>query len=583
MGMAGGAYQGDKERAQMALQAAQIANSRRAQEQAAAHQQAVLAEQARQADMANARANRALDIQEGRGGQIERPGRSNPYSVSVNGVDVLGNARQMAQDRRLAALEGQNGMLGQFQQVCDAEAKRTKAKHEQGQATMASMMKMGMLKGGTVPMAALNFANRQFGFDGRTQAIGGAGFTQNGDFFIDFLTKDPNNGGAISRQTQVMKYDELGRVLYSQAGIFTNEDRAKWRKGMLQRGYSTEEVNTMCGLNATAVERLDDAGRQRLDAGYADPSQDGDWKRQLAERKMALMEQKFAASLGQKSLDAAQKYALYHFNDFTAPKARQATEDDVSAGRAKKVGETVYDQTTPDQAFKDAVEFYKKNMGNADPAVNPHQPGGEGGQQAKPPAEPGADPANTGSAEPAAGEPDPAADGDGNGFTPTKEQLQAAYDEQMGLAEGKEDMPGSILVKGDDGNTYEFERAEVEKQLGVGGDQPEETDDGEDDGAPADGQGELDFGGIEGSDIPPEGGEGGDSPEGAPDEGGEGGAGAPPPSPAKQVPAESNTIAGGAGGIPAGEEDATAEIDENGVSDNNPYAKWLKRSKKNRR
>ena len=64
MGMAGGAFKGDKERAQQSLQAAQIANQRRAQLAREQFQREQLAEQARQADLAHERGMRALEIQD---------------------------------------------------------------------------------------------------------------------------------------------------------------------------------------------------------------------------------------------------------------------------------------------------------------------------------------------------------------------------------------------------------------------------------------------------------------------------------------------------------------------------------------
>lgn len=364
MGMAGGAYKGDMERARLRMQAAQIANSRRAQLAHEQHQKAVLAEQARQADMADARANRALDIQEQRNQPApETLERRSPISAFSN-ADMLAAARQRAQDRRLAELEGQNSVLGQFEQVVGMEKRQQAAKKAHGQATMAALMKVAMANGGRAPMAALNFANRQFGFDGKTRAIGGAGFAADGTWFVDFLSKDKN--GQLARQTSTMPLELQGQVYYGQAGIFDNADRAAWRKRMLDSRFSTQEVNTYSGLNATALEGLDEAGLQRLEQGFVDPASGGDWKRDLAYRKQALAEARFAQALGQKSLDAAQKYALYHFKDFGNP--RKATQEDVDNGLAKKVGDPF--MPTPKMQFDEAVQLYKDNMGGEDPATS---------------------------------------------------------------------------------------------------------------------------------------------------------------------------------------------------------------------
>lgn len=531
MGMAGGAYKGDMDRAKLRLQATQIANSRRAQLAHEQHQKDALAEQARQADMADARANRALDIQEQRNQPAqEAPERRSPYSVFSN-ADILAAARQRASDRRLAQLEGQNSVLGQFEQVVGMEKRQQAAKKAHGQATMAALMKVAMANGGQAPMAALNFANRQFGFDGKTRAIGGAGFTADGTWFVDFLSKDQN--GQLSRQTSTMPLEQQGQVYYGQAGIFDNADRAAWRKRMLDSKYSTQEVNTLSGLNATAIEGLDEAGLQRLEQGFVDPSRSdsGDWKKELAFRKQELAEAKFAQALGQKSLDAAQKYALYHFKDFGAP--RKATQEDVDNGLAKNVGDPF--MPTPKMQFDEAVQFYKDNMGGEDPATSAN----------------GRDPAKVSAPEgvqpPVNGEPPPT---DGNANPPNGNEPPPA----PGAPEQPEQPEQPAQPGGD--NQPPIQAGTVEPPPAPG------IEDGGETPAPAQGgmaggeeQGELDLGGGGGGAAPAEGGEegggapvdagGGDAGGGGGDGGGDAGGGAPPPPP-QEEPAD-----GGNGGMAA--------------------------------
>lgn len=548
MGMAGGAYAGDTERAKLALQAQSVANQARAIDVRQSAQEAALNARYAQMQAQNERAGQELAMREQRmqaqnelaqarldqkNAVLQERMRQNDMTNDYRnrGIDLreqIAAARQQAQDARLSKLAGQNDVFGQFQQVVDTEKKQASARKAQGQATMASLIKMGMANGGAVPMAAINLANRQFGFDGKTQAIGGAGFMQNGNFFIDFLQKDPQTG-QISRNTQVMNYPELGRVMYSQAGIFDNNDRMQWRDGMVKRRYSSQEINSIAGMNASAIEQLDDAGRQRLEAGFADPASGGDdWKAQYTRRKqeidLQLAERKLAKQLGQNGLTPAQKYALYHFNEFSQPQAHEATQEDVDAGRAKKVGDQVYTQTTPDQAFKAAVEFFNKNAQNADPAVNP----GQSDPNAQPPQS--ADPAGTGAAKPPAEEQE----------NPEEPEVEAPEDE--GEAP-KEPIVGSGAAAQDDNVV---------------------------------GQDELDFGGAaepETPEAPADGGEGGEAPVPA----GEGGEGVPPPPPAQaQPPAEEpKSMAGAAGGVPGeGEE----KPEEEKPSDN-PFAKWVKRGK----
>ena len=533
MGMAGGAFKGDKERAQQSLQAAQIANQRRAQLAREQFQREQLAEQARQADLAHERGMRALEIQDQRwnGGGEAAPEQKSPVSVFSN-ADALAAARQAAEDRRLAALERQNSIFGQMEQVVGAERQQQAAKRAQGQSIMAALMKIAKANGGVAPISALNFANRQFGFDGKTRAIGAAGFAQNGDWFVDFVQKDQN--GQISRKTSVMPFDQQGQVYYGQSGIFNNADRAAWRNGMLKMRYSTDEINTRSGLNATMIEGLDEAGRQRLEAGFVDPTNGGDWKRDLAYRKQALAEAKFAQALGQKSLDPAQKYALYHFKEFG--NARKATEADVQNGLAKSVGDVF--MPTPKMMFEDAVQFYKEKMGGEDPATSAdgRDPAVVDGAAPNPDAN--ANPQN-GNGNPQDGNVNPDS-GNGNpqnGNIPPAAPEQPEQPQQPARP-GEENQPpiqaGEVPPPPEAGKEAP---SQPELNFGGGGEPAPEGGEG--------GGGEAPAGGGEG------GGEGGGGGEGAPapaggEGGGEGGGGAPPPP--EETPAEDNSAGGMAGG-----------------------------------
>lgn len=548
MGMAGGAFEGDKERAHQAatarsqaMQAAALALRQRELNQ----RQQMIDDARREREAAAERAS--MHGKAGRkwlgGGQGEAPAeRKSPYSVSA--FDLGAAARQRANDQRLMALERQNNTLGQFQQVVNMERQQAAARKAQGQATVASLMKMAKLNGGVAPIAALQLATRQMGFDGKTAAIGGAGFTANGDFFLDFVQKDTQTG-QMSRATNLIGRADQGRIYYGQQGIFDNADRAAWRQQMLGARYSDQEINQLAGLNATAIEGLDEAGRKRLADGFVDPAGGSDWKRDIAYRKLALQEQRLARSLGQQSLDAAQKYALYHFKDFGSP--RKATEEDVKAGKAKAVGDYVMPDN--EEMFNSAVDFYKRRMQNQDPATNP-QGGDQGGQQPAPGTE--ANPPAPGSeaqppAAPAAGGEAPAGD------QPPAEEEDAGDEEEL-PPEAREIVP------------------------------------------PEEGQGELDFGGeaAPAGEAPAAGGEGGAPAEGggeaapapAPEGGAPAGEGAPPPPP--PPPAEGGEGAaggeeapaggGGAGGAPAEGESGEEEEDDK-ISASNPFAKWI--TKKN--
>ena len=563
MGMAGGAYKGDMERARLALQAQSIANQAAAQRRAAALREQELNQRQQMIDAARrereaaaerasmhgkaGRKNLGGGVQEpvsagGRrasmpGGQGEAPaGRQSPYSVSA--FDLGAAARQRANDQRLMALERQNQMLGQFQQVVGMERQQAAAKKAQGQSTVASLMKMAMQNGGTAPMAALQLATRQMGFDGKTAAIGGAGYTADGTFYMDFIQKD-NQTGQISRATNTLSRADQGRVYYGQQGIFTNADRAAWRQQMLGARYSDQEINQLAGLNATAIEGLDEAGRQRLADGFVDPTTDVAWQSQYNERmkqvKMEEAKARIAKALGQQELTPAQDFAFSNFSKFGGD--RDATEEEIKAGKATDVG----DANNPhfviaksnEEAFNAAIDFYNRQRQSQDPATQGAQPA----------------PKQTGEEE-----------------TPTGDQPPAGEEAPAG--------GDAALPK---------EAREIVK--------PQE--------APADGQGEFDFGGEGGAaPAPAEGGEGGAPAEGggeaapAPAEGAApagGGDGAPPPPP-PPPPAEGGEApdggeeapagAGGAGGAPAEGEPGEEEEDDT-LLKSNPFARWV--PKKNRK
>ena len=554
MGMAGGAYKGDMERARLALQAQSIANQAAAQRRAAALREQELNQRQQMIDAANrerqAAAERAsMHGKAGRkwlgggagdqGGQGASPaGRQSPYSVSA--FDLGAAARQRANDQRLMALERQNNTLGQFQQVVNMERQQAAAKKAQGQATVASLMKMAKLNGGVAPISALELATRQMGFDGKTSAIGGAGFTANGDFFLDFVQKDAQTG-QMSRATNLIGRADQGRIYYGQQGIFDNADRAAWRQDMLKNRYSTDEINHYAGLNATAIQGLDEKGRARLDQGFVDPTTDVTWQSQYNERmkqvKMEEAKARIAKALGQQELTPAQDFAFRNFSKFGGD--RDATEEEIKAGKATDVG----DANNPhfvvsmnnEEAFNAAIDFYNRQRQGQDPATQGAQPA----------------PKPTGEEEPPAGDQPPAG-----------EEAPAGGD--------------AALPK---------EAREIVK--------PQE--------APAEGQGEFDFGGEGGAaPAPAEGGEGGAPAEGggeaapAPAEGAApagGGDGAPPPPPpppaeggeapagGEEAPADVGG-AGGAGGAPAEGEPGEEEEDDT-LLKSNPFARWV--PKKNRK
>lgn len=262
MGVAGGAYESDIDHARLRLQAEQNALRGAEIEKRDTMERARLAETQRQFDVRqqqadwNAQADRVQRDDQFRQLMALQPKKS-PYSVWSN---AGGGGAGGAGDDGTAL---QQSILNQYRQVREEGAARQRQKKAAGQANMASLMKLALENGGQAPIEAIQFANRQLGFDNETQAIGGAGFTQNGDWFVDFVQKDPRTG-QIARKTNVMPRQEQGKVFYGQHGVFDNNDRALWRRGMRKAGYSEKETNAYAGVDADELELMSQTANDRF-------------------------------------------------------------------------------------------------------------------------------------------------------------------------------------------------------------------------------------------------------------------------------------------------------------------------------
>ena len=581
MGMAGGAYKGDMERARLALQAQSIANQAAAQRRAAALREQELNQRQQMIDAANRERQEAAERasmhgKAGRkwlggspeGAQVPQGGTAtasvpmggqalggqrSPYSVSA--FDLGAAARQRANDQRLMALERQNNTLGQFQQVVNMERQQAAARKAQGQSTVASLMKMSMMNGGVAPMAALQLATRQMGFDGKTAAIGGAGFTANGDFFLDFVQKDAQTG-QMSRATNLIGRADQGRIYYGQQGIFDNADRAAWRQQMLGARYSDQEINQLAGLDASAIEGLDDAGRQRLAAGFVDPAGGSDWKRDiamrkqhLAARKQYLEEQKFATKLERITGKPTTRERMSGITRLI-PMYSKMTETYKDEFGEEHV---VKKYKNPEDVIRAASNAYddllKKIMDNKDPSL--------GQQNPNPTADNETPTAPAGSVAPG---------GEGAGVTNGLPQTAREILSSKELA----DALGELGGEGNGGAAHAARGASGEDgaaTLAEGGEAPAApAEGGAGGGAPAEGA------------APAGGGDGAPAPAPVAD-GGDGAPPPPPPPPPAEGGAEGDAPAGDA---PAGDAPGNIEGDteEDQALKNNPFAKWIKRSKR---
>ena len=269
MGMAGGAYKGDMERQKLALQAQQIANQNAQAQQSAALRQRELDMREQARDDANALTNREMDIRERQQG-IENGFRQQQLDASRVHQDRVDSLAERAAERADALLQQrfvqQSKVYGGYEQLAKQAKAQQQQRQAQGASAVASVMKLAMSSGGKdpktgatgkgmVPMYALQALNRDMGFDGENQGFVSGGYTQNGDFFLQFARKDPQTGQMVT-QPQVLKPMDQYRIMNQQQGIFNNEDRGHMASQLRQAGFRDDEIMLASGINQTQLEQM---------------------------------------------------------------------------------------------------------------------------------------------------------------------------------------------------------------------------------------------------------------------------------------------------------------------------------------
>lgn len=262
MGMAGGAYKGDMERRKLALQNAQ------AQQSAALRQQELEQREKSRAE-SKALAEREMDFrqQQQQWDNDFRQQRQNADIAHLQTQDEIAlRAVERADEVLRQKYAQQSQVYGGYEQL----AKQARAQQEQrqalGQSAVASVMKLAMSSGGTdpktgttgkgmVPMYALQALNRDMGFDGENQGFVSGGYTQNGDFYLQYAQKDPQTGQMVMRP-QVLKPMDQYRIMNQQQGIFNNEDRGNMAAQLKQAGFRNDEILLASGINQTQLEQM---------------------------------------------------------------------------------------------------------------------------------------------------------------------------------------------------------------------------------------------------------------------------------------------------------------------------------------
>ena len=269
MGMAGGAYKGDMERARLALQARQVANQSRAQAQAAALRQRELDQRQQMIDAARQREADARDLASMHGKAGRKwlggdGGRENQVPVAPTSVDALAaRVRQNPRTENALAqkMAQQQQVFSGYEQLGKRERAQREQRQAQGASAVASVMKLAGMQGkdgnqrGVVPLYALQALNRDMGFDGQNQGFVQGGYTSGGDFFLTYAQRDPQSGQMVTKDHVVSPIDQY-KIMHQQPGIFNDADRGNQAGILKKMGYRDNEILLASGLDQTKLEQM---------------------------------------------------------------------------------------------------------------------------------------------------------------------------------------------------------------------------------------------------------------------------------------------------------------------------------------
>ena len=282
MGMAGGAYKGDKDRAERALRAQQIANQHSQANQAAAlrarelamrerARQDALAQQAEENDYRRQQSDREFELRQ----QKQQADIAHQERRDALLERAQGNVRA---DRELAAkMKQQADIFSGYEQLGKRERAQREQRQAQGASAVASVMKLAGMQGkdgnqrGVVPLYALQALNRDMGFDGQNQGFVQGGYTSGGDFFLTYAQRDPQSGQMVTKDHIVNPLDQY-KIMHQQPGIFNDADRGNQAGILKKMGYRDNEILLASGLDQTKLEQMQKlmAKQQSGQAGMKD-------------------------------------------------------------------------------------------------------------------------------------------------------------------------------------------------------------------------------------------------------------------------------------------------------------------------
>ena len=291
-------------------------------------------------------------------GRISRSDNLASGGMQVRDTDVWGN------DWRLRMYADQMASHDEMGQVMQA-VRRKKAQQQIGlQNDIASLMKYA--QGGVVPEELRQLVNRKYGFDGvKSGLLPWSGFTQNGDFALQVANGVDRNGNVQVQTIGINPFQQYSMMQTNDAA-FDDNDRAALRQRLKQDyGYSDRE------LAAVERTRVPDLKKQYELRKIEIANQEKELKIRALKEEMA-------------KAKTAEGFAEANYKNFLNTR-RLATKADVEAGIANEIGSTIV-ISHPEDAYNEAIRFWNNKIRNQDPATNP-QGGDQGGQRPAPGAE----------------------------------------------------------------------------------------------------------------------------------------------------------------------------------------------------
>jgi len=178
-----------------------------------------------------------------RGGSVSRIYVGPDGVVQTFSNTVIGPDGSVSRDGWGAMWDDAMAQNNVYSQYADLGRRAAAAKQHNAQLMSSaanSVMKIAKYNGGRIPRNVIDQMNRDFGFDGKSRAIYGGGYTQDGNFVIEVAEQGRN--GSIVRNAMTITPEQRYNMMFSAPGVWGQNDvdelyaslRNNYRKGTLR-------------------------------------------------------------------------------------------------------------------------------------------------------------------------------------------------------------------------------------------------------------------------------------------------------------------------------------------------------------